>query len=188
GHYELKSKSNPFSGEYCFTIHWRGSMEKDDSDYLLYQGEVKVKVWKGKERMFFFGFFSDFEEVDLAQNSPPELKVNYILTKKEKIAFDFTISGFQVPQFESEFKKVLQLPCSAQNEFINPHSKYNKSVINGSNQICLNEKEIYTGETVHKTFNWEWKKSERFFTDNYISTLLNFHKVEVELKIIPHLK
>ncbi len=185
GSYEIEKRPYPIRGEYILIINWKSSMEKDNGDYLLYKGEEKIIEWKGKETIYNLDNFLSYEKVDLSNYPPPQLNVNYLLKKENIINLDFNFSSFLVPYWELESKRRLIMPCSAQNEFLNPHLKYNRNIIKGSNKICFEEKELYAKKKINKTFTWQWRRTERTFQENELIVFLNFHTVNVKLEINP---
>ncbi|MCP2605317.1 hypothetical protein NLC29_04100 [Candidatus Aminicenantes bacterium AH-873-B07] len=182
GTYEIKDKSWSIKGEYYLFTEWEGIMEKDNSDFLLYKGNGKIIKWEGKETVHNPNNFLFNKITDLSNCPPPKLKVNYLLRRNNLVNLDFNFSPFFVPVGEPKIKRKLLMPCSAQNEFLNPEIKYNKNILSGTNRVCFKVEEIYN-KILKKIYSWKWKRVEVTFRKNKPLTFTNFHSVNVKLKI-----
>ncbi|MCP2520425.1 hypothetical protein NLD30_08265 [SCandidatus Aminicenantes bacterium Aminicenantia_JdfR_composite] len=186
GKYEVKNGTYFVSGEYLLITEWKGSIEKDNSDFLLYYGSHKIIKWEGKE--FIHSLKNLFKKtIDISKHPSPKLKVNYLLRKNDLINLDFNFSSIQIPFYKIDktyIKKMLIMPCSAQNEFLNPKIKYNRNLIKGSNNICFEYCKIQN-KKFEKTYSWEWRRVETYYEKNRVFPFLNFHSVILKLKIEP---
>jgi hypothetical protein len=183
GEYTLEGAEKNYSGDYSFTILWTGTMERDDSDYLLYRINSEILRWEAQEKAIAPDFFRLLQTTDFVDK--PFFCLNYILRKEENLHFDFACQGFFVPQNESLDKFFLNLPSSAENSQRLSEVDYDSLVLKGSNHIFLEEKEIYFGP-VEKNFSWTWRHKQWLLKENRTVSASNSHKVKVKISIMPH--
>jgi len=184
GEYKMKQKNTSYLGDYSFTIVWSGSMEIDkDRDYLLYHEECALVDWKAKEKKMFSDSTQIKSEKDFKKK--PSFHLNYILRKKENLCFYFTVDGFPVPQNESVTKLCLPMPCSDEHLDYPSLTTYESSIVEGSNRIFLEEKEIYAA-SVDREFTWKWKRHDWSPDPKGPALLTNLHRVKVKISIEPH--
>jgi len=160
-------------------------MERDDSDYILYHQESRLLDWKAKEKEILSEFIKTKSGKDFQKK--PSFHLNYILRKEENLHFDFFVKGLCIPQNKSVSKFYLHLPCTGDNKEPHPDIDYDSYVIQGSNQIFLEEKEIYTG-AVDRDFAWIWKYYKWSSTQETPAFLTSLHKAKVKISITPHFK
>ena len=183
GEYQLKQKGTSYLGDYSFKILWKGSMETDDSDYILFHEESRLIEWKFNEQSVSSKLVQMISEKDFKEK--PIFHMNYILRIEKDLHFDFYIDGFYIPQNNSLYKHYLHFPCSSECSTNHPEIKYNSSIAKGSNRIFLNEKEIYDSE-VKKCFDWTWKQYVWPSTQDIHGLITNFHNVKIQIFITPH--
>ena len=168
GDYQLVRGNKPVSGHYQFQIFWQGSIERDNGDYILYQGGSKLLSWQWNEMI-------EGQVRDMSSEFRPELKFNYVVRREEKIHVDFKIRSLPKGSANSNPDTDILFPQSAEHEVIAPAVKYNRGVCWGSNEIAVIEDLIYKQSKIRKSINWDW---------NLKSPVLNHsHSIAVELKI-----
>lgn len=172
GKYKNSDNDFIFSGKYSFDIIYKAGMERDNGDYVLYQGENKLfnVVWDeiiGKQS-------PDNKKHSISEKIKSRLKLNYILRENGYICFCFEISSVWAPYDGQSLKRIL-LPRSAENESIHFKIKYKKHITKGSNKIELKDNDIYIKDKIQKIFKWTWKKKE--------PTWENQHTVNLKLTI-----
>jgi hypothetical protein len=166
GDYQLVNGNKPVSGHYQFQIFWQGSIERDNGDYILYQGGSELLFWQWNEMI-------EGQVRDMSSEFRPELEFNYVVRKEEKIHVDFKIRPLPKGSANSRPGTDIHFPQSAENEVIAPAVKYNRGICRGSNEIALIEDRIYKQSEIRKSYNWNWK-----------SPVINHsHSIAVELKI-----
>jgi len=183
GEYKQEEKQIACSGRYSFSILWKGNMERDDSDYLLYRLSSDLLDWDAQEKAVSPGTTTvltvkDFEE-------KPYLNLNYILRKEENLHIDFQVQGFMVPRSASLDKFFLHLPVSQENSQQNSMIDYDTYIVKGSNQVMISEKDIYLGRA-EKKFSWTWKRQQWLLKNNMLVFDSSSHEVKVKVTIIPH--
>jgi hypothetical protein len=171
GHYYAKENPLNLAGRYYFLISCLGSMERDNGDYILYQGEKNIirSNWqeeRGKENL----------DVSLAMH--PEFKLHYVIRKEKEICFDFEIFPLQAGDNYIPVKIVL--PCSDENGRINLRSRYNHYILDGSNVIGIMENRLYRENRISQVFRWQWNRKQKNDRQD--------HAVELKLTIIRKLK
>jgi len=168
GTYKFLKNKELFYGHYSFSGLWQGAMERDNGDYILYQGNDRILDINWIEE-------HNQEKFDQTKSVKPKLKLNYVLRRGGEIHFDFETFSFLVP-FENHRKKFsLILPRSAENDSINQKIQYNKDVFSGTNRIKLPENRIYDEPSIQKKFEWSWKRKK--------GELSSTHSVGIKLKI-----
>lgn len=177
GRYEYRSDADTIKGNYLFEIILAAGMERDNGDYLFYQGDYKPVRLSWKEIVYNKNN-APLHEYDLANKVSPEVKMHYVMRRGKKINFDLAIAPLLLPIGGVKPVVKLILPASAENEYINPAAKYNRGLVKGSNRIRTIEKEIYRQKEVIETFKWAWQRVKKSWPA--ISTS---HSVEVKLKI-----
>jgi hypothetical protein len=183
GEYRQEEKQIACSGRYSFSILWKGSMERDDSDYLLYCLSSDLLDWEAQEKAISPGratilTVKDFEE-------KPCLNLNYILKKEENLHINFEVQGFMVPRSASLDKFYLPLPVSKESSQENSPIDYDTYIVKGSNQVMIGEKDIYLGRA-EKKFSWTWKHQQWLLKSNLPVFDSSSHEVKVKVTITPH--
>ncbi len=177
GQYEYRSDTDTIKGNYSIEIIQAAAVERDNGDYLFYQGDYKPVRLSWKETVYNKNNVL-LQEYDLANRVSPEIKMHYVMRRGKKIDFDLAISPLSLPVGGVKPVIKLILPASAENEYINPTAKYNRGIVKGSNRISTIEKGIYQKKEVIETFKWDWQRVKKSWPA--ISTS---HSVEVKLKI-----
>lgn len=166
GTYKCQNSNHPFSGQYSISAEWRGAMERDNGDYILYQGSDRITSLDWEE---------DNNKSKPTGSGTPKLKLNYVLRKQGIVHFDFEIFSVMIPLNKNKKGYNLILPRSAENESLHRKIQYNKGVVSGSNGIQLLENRIYKEKTIQETFNWKWFREQ--------GNLSSKHSVEVVIRI-----
>jgi len=156
GRYRVEDKAGPRIGHYAFTVRWKGTIERDDDDYLLLHNKADLEDWKADEgpAPSTDGRFQDSQ--DLADR--PVFHLNYILGENEEVQIDFAMDGFPIPVNPSNYKFPLALPASISNTQAGSEPGYERYITQGSNRISLPRAAIESGP-VKKTFAWGWKRN-----------------------------
>ncbi|MCK4836863.1 MAG: hypothetical protein KAT17_09505 [Candidatus Aminicenantes bacterium] len=151
GKYQFTRDQKVISGSYQFRLFYQGAMERDNGDYILYQGESRVNILEWNEKV-------DDKIISLNNKLKPRIKLNYVIRKNKHIQVDFeTYLTFKYFNHLGKAFKI-SLPCSAENHSIRPESRYNIFVKEGSNKISVPENRIYKQDDIHKVFRWDWEK------------------------------
>ncbi len=183
GEYKMEGGEKNYLGNYSFTILWTGTMERDNTDYILYHLNSEIVSWEAQEKAISPDSFKLLRAPDFADR--PCFDLNYILRKDDDLHFDLAVQSFFVPQNDSEDKFYLNLPSSEENSQKFSEVNYNSFVSNGSNRISLEEKVIYLGPQ-EKIFSWTWKNARWLFKQERTVFISNSHKVKVNICIKPH--
>lgn len=181
GKYTCKEAKKNYTGDYSFSLLWTGCMERDMDDYLIYHENCDLLEWKAKEKSSDLPHLlpgSDFSE-------KPRFDFHYIFRRGKDLHFDFRVESFYVPQNNSDHKFYLTLPASLENTREPCSSNYNAFVMQGSNDICLEEEKIYL-DTIEKSYTWKWKHQKQLREEKRPVFFTNSHKVKVKVSIIPH--
>ncbi|MFW6131559.1 MAG: hypothetical protein ACOC5F_03065 [Candidatus Aminicenantaceae bacterium] len=183
GSYQVKEKGPVYFGYYFFSSSIKGWMEKDEDDFLLYQRKPKVVKWEAQE----IAIYADNLEMKTTAEfrRKPDLKLNYLLQKEHSIHFDLITTGFSIPQNHSVSDILLGLPASKENSLIVSNIKYNAFIKNGSNEIKIEEKNIYS-KPLKKEFNWKWRYQNWKASSQTTVFFSHNHSAEVKIHIIPH--
>lgn len=182
GDYQLEAGETASNGHYSFAVRWRGILERDDDDYLLYALDNDLKEWNATETTVARGILTQSTTTDFKER--PILIFNYILRKDEQLHLDFMVNGIVVPQTESEDHCLLLFPSSAENNQSGEQTRYNHHITKGSNRIALQEKEIYAGR-VDRTFIWDWKNRSSTLKANRTLSTTHAHTAILKLSVVP---
>lgn len=185
GNYKVNELKSSYSGHYSFTSLWKGYMERDNGDYLLYYEDTELIRFEAEEKGILPKSIQILSTEDF--NDKPFFKLNYILRKDLYLHFDIIAKGFLIPQNKSENKFYLNLPASEENSRNSSEIDYNLFVYNGSNRIFLEEQEIYL-KTVEEKFAWDWKYQRWHKIQNKPIFFNNSHKAKIKISIKPHFK
>lgn len=180
GKYTCKEAKKNYIGDYSFTLLWTGCMERDMDDYLIYHETCDLLEWEAQEKSSDLPDFlpgSDFSR-------KPRFDFHYIFRRGSDLHFDFRVESFYVPQNNSDHKFYLTLPASLENTREPSSSNYNAFVLQGSNDICLEEEKIYL-DTIEKSYTWKWKHRKQLKGKKRPIFFTNSHKVKVKVSIIP---
>jgi hypothetical protein len=183
GIYQIKERQTLYFGYYCFSSSVRGSMEKDEDDFLLYQEAPKDIKWEAQETAIFPDRLKMLTTAEFIEK--PDIKLNYLLKRGDLIYIDLIINGFTVPQNRSIRSLFLELPASKENSQIVSNINYNAFVKNGSNDIKIKKKDIYS-KALEKNFKWKWKYQKWQLAQQTNIYFSHSHNVKVNIKIIPH--
>ena len=183
GEYKLEQKETSYQGNYSFTILWKGCMEADDLDYIIYHEDCRLQKWKAREKKVSFGSSQTKTSEDFREK--PVFHFNYIIREKENLRFDFFMDEFSIPQNESTYQLSIFLPNSSDVSEPKSGISYESFITKGSNLILLKEEDIYLSN-VSKEFAWNWIQ-QKWFPKSLIPTrFTNQHKVKVKVTTIPH--
>jgi hypothetical protein len=183
GEYRLGGGEFPLQGRYRFTLRWTGCMESDDHDYLLYRLGCELSVWEAEETFTSPTGAKVLTTADFPET--PSLDMKYVLRQGNRLNLNFVVRGFSPLQGDTGEALELMFPASAESDPQDSRGAYNEGVILGSNQIWVEESEIYD-YPVERTFNWEWKRQRWLLQQQQTVFTLQSHQVEVALVIIPH--
>ena len=182
GQYSVREADAACAGEFLYEAAWSGSMEKDDSDYLLFHQGSKTLRWEAREKTSSGGGQKVLTERDF--DARPVFRMNYILKENGILRFDFIVDGFPVPRTGAGNKFDLILPASKKEEGGLSPSGYDASVVKGSNEIVIEENMVRAG-LVQRAFRWEWKRYQPSSGPGVPVVLFNGHKAEVKVAITP---
>lgn len=182
GDYRSESARSRTDGTYSLEFEWRGTIEKDDEDFLLVHTACVLKSWRIEER----NTSGDDLHMLTERDTPvkPELKVNYALNDQGRIRFDFAIAGFDVPLVESPESFLLVFPLSAESGSKTGTVAYNAAVKSGSNDVAVDAARILSGP-VEESFAWTWRRQAWVQTSDSLVFQANGHSARVTLAIIP---
>ncbi|MEE9501809.1 MAG: hypothetical protein V3V48_07010 [Candidatus Aminicenantaceae bacterium] len=185
GAYTLEEAKTSYSGKYAYTIQWSGCMEQDGQDFILYHEDSELLRWEPQEKKK----RSDTSETKITKkfSEKPSFALNYILTKKENIHFDFLVRGFQVPQLDPSHQYYLHLPASKENSYHPTDIAYDLHIYKGSNQVYFSKDDLLD-ESIKKDFHWSWKRHSSAGDAENFSYLSHSYDVDVEISILRHLK
>ncbi len=182
GDYQMEGRDQTFTGNYSFALRWRGLLERDNDDYLLYSLDTDVRDWTATEIVQAGESITRLTTTDFRQR--PSFSLNYFIRKDQDLHLDFIVNGILVPQTESEERFLLIFPSSAENNQHLGKVHYNLHVTRGSNKVKVSEKEIYTAR-VEQTYSWSWKHRSWTLKPNQTITATQAHTVVVRLEVIP---
>ena len=185
GAYTLDEGKASYSGKYAYAIKWSGCMELDGEDFILYYEDSKLIRWDSQEEKK----QSCLPEIKIIKkfSEKPSFALNYLLTKKENIHFDFLVHGFHVPQQRDNSQYYLHLPASKENSYQPTDIAYDPHIYKGSNQVYFHKDDLLD-ESIKKEFHWSWKRHSSRGKAGNTSFLTHSHHVDVEITILKHLK
>lgn len=163
GSYRYNFNNIDHDGEYSFNIRAAGGLEQDISkDYILYGGDPEI---------------TDLHWTDSTSTKEmkPGLRLNYVLNEGRYIYFDLEVFLQPSPTEEPGPFAHFLLPRSALNKDINKKDKYNKNVVQGSNNVRIPEESILQKDETFTEFKWQWERNK--------NGLMNAHSVEMKIKI-----
>jgi len=182
GEYGLESGDRSSTGHYTFALRWRGLMERDEDDYLIYSLEDELQQWTASETTFTADAATRATTTDFRDR--PSLAFRYIIRRAGQLHLDFLVTGIVVPQAESEDSFVLLFPSSAENNQRDQQISYNQHVTKGSNRITLEEREMYA-DRVDRTYSWGWENRSWTLKPNRTVLVRHAHSVIVRLSVVP---
>lgn len=168
GGYEISRDQKQITGHYRFGIYYQGATERDNGDYILYQGDSRLHSFQWHET-------AGNRTVSLGRKVEPRIKLNYLVRKQQHIHIDFECYPVYTHFNRIGGPSKIILPSSAENQAIKPDSTYNRHVTAGSNQVRLPEAGMYSGPESEKVLTWEWRKGN--------SGNRQWHSVVLTLKI-----
>lgn len=183
GDYSIKEGNASYKGSYSFEIHWAGSMERDEEDYIVYHKYWELKNWEAQETAKFPDSSITLSKKDFQEK--PSFAFNYIVEQEDEFHFYFLVNGFSAPQNKSESKYKLKFPFSEEGSRDPQSFDYNYFITKGTNKIFMDRTEIYNKKT-NKTFKWSWKHEKWLDMQKKPMFLSHFHNVMVKVSIIPH--
>jgi hypothetical protein len=172
GAFDVRIGSVKVTGTYRFKFFWQGSMERDNGDYILYQGTGSVSdlEWRETHRDIPTGKISHIP----ASERSPEYRMTYLLREGDVLTFSAAFSPL-VLNTPDHTSYTVWLPRSAENPSSGSPHRYNRDVIEGSNRLDVVEKQIYRDDHIMKDFVWKWRRNGAAGSQR--------HRVEMRLKI-----
>ena len=155
GQYRVIEKDDSFAGRYSFTIHWVGSIERDEDDWRLTHNTCDILNWKAEENPAPRSGGRVLTTEDFPDK--PAFRFHYMLQEEGEIQLDFDLEGFEVPLNSSQQKFPLILPVSAQTSRPGRGSDYDPHIIKGSNRVRFAASELEDTQ-LEKTFAWSWRR------------------------------
>ena len=183
GEYALEGKESDCKGNFSFLIYWKGCLEKDDDDYLLYHVDSRLSDWKAQETVSSPQNATTRTTRDIKKK--PSFSLKYILRRETNLFLNFLVKGIVVPQSGGEESFFIFFPSSQENGQRRAQVDYNAYVVEGSNGVSLKEAEIYAGP-VTKDYSWTWKLQQREFRQRVPVLASQSHRARVSLCIVPH--
>jgi hypothetical protein len=168
GDYRMVRENLPVNGRYQYRFFWRGSMERDNGDYILYQGDRELLSLIWHEAM-------QNRIQDLSSLIKPDIFVNYVVRKEGKLHVDFNIRSALSGAERTGSRMAIHFPQSAEHERIDSTVRYNRWIEKGSNEIAVAEDPIYSLAETNGQFKWDWclKTPDR----------MHNHSVQVEFRL-----
>lgn len=182
GDYRWEGSRARTDGTYALEFEWTGTIEKDESDFLLVHTGCVLKDWRLEERESSDEAFRLITEQDAPDK--PELKMKYVLNDAGRIRFDFAIEGFDVPLGGSAESFPLVFPVSAESGSKTGTVAYNAAVRSGSNDVAVDAAKIMEGPA-EETFAWTWRRQTWVQLSDSLVFQANGHKVKVTLTLTP---
>lgn len=183
GNYEVKEGQKSYEGRFFFETEWIGCLTEDEDDFLIYSIEGNLMNWEAQEKT------KGFEEEKILTTkdfvNPPKLDFQYLLKEEDSIHFNFFVSGFDVPQSSSEFKKSLLLPATAEFTKANRTDDYSSRIVKGTNRVLLPLKTFF-GERITVPFSWSWEDRRWTKEKGAIIFFSHSHDVKIKVTVIPH--
>ncbi|MDD8014132.1 MAG: hypothetical protein PHX45_00455 [Acidobacteriota bacterium] len=183
GKYSLRQGDAVATADFAFSNRWRGSIERDDSDYLLYHANSELIRWTLREKSLNEEILSLLTESDAA--GKPSFRMNYVLSQGNDLVFDFAVEGFPVPVGPAPAKFDLALPRTRGGAEPSADSHYDDFIVQGSNAVHVKEAKIYRG-AVERKFSWSWKHEKWLMAETENIFISNLHKAVVKIIIVPH--
>lgn len=182
GRYRIEDKDGPKIGHYAFTVQWKGTIERDDDDYLLLHNEAALEDWKAAESPApsTAGRFLDSQDF----TDRPAFRFNYILRENEEVQVDFAMDGFPIPVNPSNYKFPLALPASVSNTQAGSEPGYDRCITQGSNRVSLPRAAVESGP-VEKTFAWRWKRNNWGLEQDTTVYCLQSHEARLTVSFTP---
>jgi len=183
GEYLLEENESNCQGGYFFLIQWKGCLEKDDDDYILYHVDSRLSDWKAQETVSSPQDTTTGTTRDIKKK--PSFSLKYILRRETDLFLNFLVKGIAVPQGGGKESVFIFFPSSEENGQRRAQVDYNACVVEGSNGVSLKEAEIYAGP-VTKDYSWTWKHQQREFRKQVTVLASQSHRARVSLCIVPH--
>jgi hypothetical protein len=181
GKYRVRESDTTYLGTYSLKALWRGCMEKDEDDFLLFHESCELLEWDIQEVAQFPSSTILLTRKDFPDK--PAFDFRYLLHRGNEIHLDFVIRGFSVPRVRSKNTFYLDLPTSKENSE-SSSVVYNFYISKGSNKVSL-DSETISRDHVEKTFKWSWNHQKWFPSAEETVFFSNTHDVEVTLTVIP---
>jgi len=181
GEYRIRKANTIYLGTYTLKARWKGCMEKDEEDFLLFHESCDLLEWDIQETANFPDSVLLLTKKEILDR--PIFDFRYLLNRGGDIHFDFIVRGFYVPQVKSQNTFYLDLPTSMENSE-SSNIMYNFYVRKGTNQVSLLSEEIIQG-VVEKTYGWQWNYQKWLLTAEESVLFTNSHDVEISLTVIP---
>jgi hypothetical protein len=182
GQYRLTGRTGPVSGDYAFTVLWKGSLEPDDVDWRLVHKSCDLLDWRIEERPPTQARGEVLTEKDVPEK--PVFQFRYVLQDQGLVEFDFRTEGFSVPLTPSPEKFALILPSSARTGRSGGAPNYDALLVKGSNRVVIPQDEMGT-EPIEKTFAWGWAGNQSVLAPDATIVCRQTHQVRLKLVLIP---
>ena len=156
GAFDIQIGTIRVTGTYRFNFSWEGSMERDNGDYILYQGTSGVSDmdWQETHRDIYTGKIS---RIPTSERSP-EYQMTYLVREGDVLTFSgaFLPLVLNAPDHTSY---TVWLPRGAESPTHGLPHRYNRDVIGGSNRLDVVEKQIYRKDHTTRKFVWRWRRN-----------------------------
>ena len=182
GQYRVMARKGPLSGDYSFTVLWKGTLEPDDVDWRLVHKSSDLLNWKAEERPSGPTPAEVLTERDFPDK--PIFHFNYVLQDQDLVEFDFSTEGFPIPLNPSREKFPLILPSSARTSRSGGHAAYDGYIIKGSNKVVLPSADLGTGP-IDRTFSWNWAGNQSLLEQDATLVCRQTHQVRLRLQLLP---
>ena len=156
GAFDLRIGPVQATGTYRFHFFWNGSMERDNGDYILYQGTGSVSdlEWNETHRDIPSGKLTRIPVSD----RKPEFRTTYVLRDEENLVFSGAFSPLML-DMKNRTSISVWLPRGSEGPAGDQSERYNRDVVAGSNHLVLVERRIYAEDETVEDFSWEWRRS-----------------------------
>ena len=181
GKYKVRESDTTYLGTYTIKALWKGCIEKDEEDFLLFHESCDLLEWDIQE-----AFNSPNSTALLTRKDFPEKPVfdfRYLLHKGGEIHLDFVLRGFFIPRKRSKHTFYLDLPTSKENSE-SSNVVYNFYVNKGTNKVSLDSEKILRN-SVEETYNWSWNHQKWFPGAEETVFFSNSHNVDVRITVVP---
>ncbi len=182
GQYRVMGRKGPISGDYAFTVLWKGALEPDDVDWRLVHKTCDLLDWKAQETPARQAAGTVLTEGDFQDK--PVFQFRYVLQDQGQVEFDFTMEGFPIPLNPSAEKFELVLPSSARPGRTAGEITYDGHVIKGSNRVAIPEEDLGT-EPIDRAFAWSWAGNQSILGQNATTVCRQTHQAHLRLRMIP---
>ena len=181
GDYSVHGPGGAFSGEFEYRASWRGALEQDGADFILFHGRAEVPSWRVRETPEPADAGQAMTEADAPGR--PRLKVNYVIRQDNEVRFTFAIEGIDVPLHEFQGKFPLSLPRSKGPS--TAEGEYARFITKGDNLISVDDGGL-ANKRLEKSFSWEWARRGWTTRQEGAVPVTGSHKADVAVTFIRH--